>query len=174
MVTTFADQYGWVAYVAAADEYNQYCPYTWSGKTAFGPTIQQAPPPVHDRYLPAGRLVDTPGVGGYFMDIDVVRDGVVPDRPTGYAWIVTVDGRVSSEVRRLVLHWSDHSAEIPVSGPYWMGRIVVPVATPTGNPHPLERGRIEAFDGDGRRLGTYLPPGTGPHGNSLPAQLTRG
>jgi hypothetical protein len=177
VVTVFADQYGWSAYVAdrTARVYNEYCPYTWSGKTAFPPTIQNAPP-VTGGYLPAGQLVKTDGDASSFTDIDVIRDGVNPGaHPTGYAWLVVADGRVSPEVRRLVLHWSTYSADVPIYGPYWMGRVVIPLATPTGNPDQSARLRIEAFGADGHRLGIYLPVALAPDGSgrNLPEVLTR-
>lgn len=156
VVTVFADQYGWSAYVADAKArvYNGYCPYTWSGKTAFPPTIQDAPP-VSGGYLPAGQLVSPASTGALFTDINVIRDGVNPGaHPTGYAWLVTADGRVSPEVRRLVLRWGHYSAEVPIHGPYWMGRIVIPLATPTGNPDPKATFRVDAFDAAGRLLGS--------------------
>jgi hypothetical protein len=156
VLAVFADEYGWIASARVGNLYEDTCMYSWSDKT-LGNVPPSGPYDLPTGYLPAGRLAEIIQLhGGGLLTKSALRDGTVGHPAKDFIWVVTTGGNVSPDVRRLVLHWDKYSADVPVYGPYWVGRVVLP-ATVAGNPAPEARLLIEAFDGSGHRLGTYQP-----------------
>jgi len=137
------DGRGFVVWVGGETGDLPDCAFRWDGQPDGGPSwsrVRDGMPLPRDYLSPGGGAAVEHASGG----------GGEPDPATGLRdEVLTAAGRVSGEVRRVVVRWDGAPpVTATVDGPSWLARVQVQTSATDLAAWPV----VEAYDGAGRRL----------------------
>lgn len=137
------DARGFVVWVGGDTVDLPDCAFRWDGRPDGGPSSSRT---ADGRPLPRGHL--RPGAGATVEHVS--GTGGEPDPDAGSRETVrTAAGRVSADVRRVVVRWAGAPAvTATVTGPFWLARVWRRTTSADLDTTPV----VEAYDGAGRLL----------------------